>query len=279
MSVELPEAQILARQMDEQLRGKRVQSCYLQDYEKLQKIGFVNKNIKDFDKLVNGKIESVTSRGNMMRVRLDNGANLLLAPEYGGGVTYHANRKTVPNKLHLRLDFSDHTVLAVRLTGMGVIHSLKDSELEQSYVYKRDFLSEVPSPINDNEFTFECFTNLLKAQTDMIKSLLVGKEAVVVGLGNSAYQDIIYKARIHPKRNASELDDEEKHRLYNAIRFVVEERIRLGGKDKFIDLYGKRGTYKPLIGSHIGTCPACGTSIEKLSTGGGQTYFCPNCQK
>jgi len=279
MSIELPEAQILAKQMDKELRGKRVKSCRLQDYAKLQKIGFVNKDIKAFDQLVNGRIESVTSRGNVIRVKLDNRMNLLLAPEYGGRITYHADDKTAPDKSHIRIDFTEGTVLAVRLTGMGIIHALKDNELERSYVYKRDFLSQAPSPTDDKEFTFERFLALLADRKEMMKSLLVGKEAIVVGLGNSAYQDIIYRARIHPKKKASELSEEEKRALYDSIKLVVKERIKLGGKDKFADLYGKQGSYTAKMGSHIKACSTCGTPIEKLSLGGGQTYFCPKCQR
>jgi formamidopyrimidine-DNA glycosylase len=279
MSVEAPEALILARQMDKELRGKRVKSYSLQDYEKLQRIGFLNKDIRAFEQLVNGKVESVTSRGNVIRVKFDNGANLLLSPEYGGRVTYHTDMTTVPSKLHLRVDFNDSTVLAVRLTGMGIIQTFKDSELDRSYVYKRDFLSEKPSPANDSEFTFDRFLQLLANRKDMMKLLLVGRDAVVVGLGNSAYQDIIFRARIHPKRKASELSEKEKRALYDAIRSVVQERNKLGGKDKFVDLYGKSGRYVPAMGSHLKMCPTCGTAIEKLSIGGGQTYFCPKCQR
>lgn len=279
MSVEAPEALILAGQMDKELRGKRVKSYRLQDYEKLQKIGFLNRDIRAFDQLVNGRIESVTSNGNVIRVKLSNNVNLLLSPEYGGRVTYHTDMKTVPSKVHLKADFSDGTVLAVRLTGMGVIQALRDSELERSYVYRRDFLSGTPSPADDKEFTLDRFQALLADRKDMMKLLLVGRDAVVVGIGNSAYQDIIYRAKIHPKRKASELSGKEKCALYDAISFVVHERIKLGGKDKFIDLYGKPGMYAPTMGLHLKTCPTCGTSIEKLSIGGGQTYFCPKCQK
>ena len=62
MSIELPEAQILAEQMDKELRGKQIRSYGLFEYQKMQKIGFINKNLKDFDLLLNVRIESVTSR-------------------------------------------------------------------------------------------------------------------------------------------------------------------------------------------------------------------------
>jgi formamidopyrimidine-DNA glycosylase len=162
---------------------------------------------------------------------------------------------------------------------MGGIYVLKDSDLMNSYVFKRDFNPEILSLI-DKEFTFECFSKLLANNSRALKSVLVGKDAVVVGLSNSAFQDIIYRARLHPKRKASELDKDERKALYDAIRLVLRERIRLNGKNQFFDLYKKQGGYTPAMGPHMKNqnCPVCGTLIEQLSIGGGQVFLCPKCQ-
>jgi len=279
MSIELPEAHILAEQMNEELRGKQIRSFQLQGYQKLQRVGFVNKDIKAFDRLMSRKIESVTSRGNTIRVKLDLSMNLILAPEYGGRILYHTSGTSVPEKFHLKIDFTGNTALTATLTSMGAIQALKDDELERSYVYKRDF-SEVTSPLDDARFTFERFSKQLAEKNVNIKSMIVGKDAVLVGLSNSAFQDIVYRAKIHPKRKASSLSEDERHALYDAIRLVIRERIRLGGKDQFQDFYGKQGGYTPTMGPNMNgqTCRICGSSIEKLSLGGGQVYFCPRCQ-
>jgi len=279
VSIESPEAKILADQMNEELLGKRIQSYHLQDYERLQRIGMLNKDVKAFDQLVDGKIESIISRGNVIHVKLNNGMNLILGPEYGGKILYHASGKAVPKKFHLKVDFTDGTMLTVRLTSMGVIQALKDDELERSYVFRRDFNPEVLSPL-DEEFTSERFSKLLIDANRMLKSVLVGKDAVVVGLSNSAFQDILYRARLHPKRKASALNDDERRALYDAIRLVLQERIRLKGKDQFYDLYGDQGGYTPAMGPHMNQqpCPICETPIEKLGVGGGHVYFCPKCQ-
>ena len=280
MSVELPEAQILSEQLDKELLQKQIKSFHLQDYQKLQRIGFLNKDIRAFDNLVNRKVVSVVSRGNVIRVKLDQRLNLVLAPEYGGRILYHTSRSPIPAKFHLKLDFNDGTSLTVALTGMGVIQVLRDDELDGSYVYKRDF-SEAASPTNEREFTFEHFSKQLADKKVNIKSAIVGKDAVVVGLSNSAFQDILFRAKIHPKRKASELSEEERLALYEAIRAVISERIRLGGKNQFTDLYGNQGRYAPAMGPNMNgkTCVTCGTPIEKLSLGGGQVYLCPECQK
>jgi formamidopyrimidine-DNA glycosylase len=279
MSIELPEARILSEQMNKELRGKRVKSCLLRNYDRLQQIGMLNKDLTSFDQLVDGKIESAISRGNVIRVKLDNGMNLIIGPEYGGTIFYHTDEKTVPKKFHLKVNFSDGTALTVRLTSMGIIKALKDDELESSYVFKRDFNSERLSPL-DKEFTVERFSKLLADNNKMLKAVLVGKDALVAGLSNSAFQDIIYRAKLHPKRKASELKTEEKRALYDAIRVVINERIQLNGKDQFFDLYGNQGSYTPAMGPNMKqkSCPECGTPIEKLSHGGGYVYLCSNCQ-
>jgi formamidopyrimidine-DNA glycosylase len=279
MSVELPEAKILAEQMNVELRGKRIKSYHLQDHERLQRIGMLNKDTNSFDQLVTGKVEAVTSRGNVIRVKLSNGMNLILGPEYGGQIFYHTSGQPPAPKFHLRVDFDDGTVLTVRLTSMGLINAVKDTELDRSYVFRRDFNTEVLSP-TDEEFTADRFGTLLADNNRMLKSVLVGKDAVLVGLSNSAFQDIIYRAKLHPKRKASELSKDERRALYDAIESVLRERLRLGGKDEFLDLYGNQGSYTPAMGPSMKqqSCPVCGTSIEKLSVGGGHVYFCPTCQ-
>ena len=279
MSIELPEAKILAEQMNAVLPRKRIESYRLQDYERLQRIGMLDKDTTSFDRLIGETVETVLSRGNVIRLKLSNGMNLILGPEYGGQIRYHTDTNTVPSKFHLRVDFKDGTALTVRLASMGLIHAMKDDELERSYVYRRDFNPDVASPI-DEAFTLTRFSTLITDQKRMLKAVLVGKDAVVVGLSNSAFQDIIYRAKLHPKRKASELNETERRALYEALRQVLHERIRLHGKNEFQDLNGMQGGYTPAMGPYMKqqTCPVCGTPIEKLSHGGGHVYLCPQCQ-
>jgi formamidopyrimidine-DNA glycosylase len=93
----------------------------------------------------------------------------------------------------------------------------------------------------------------------------VGKDAVVVGLSNSAFQDVLYRAQIHPKRKASELSEGEKRALYDAIKLVVQRRIQSGGKRQFVDFYGKQGSYMPTMGPNMkdNSCPVCSAKVQR----------------
>lgn len=280
MSIELPEAHILSTQMRKVLVGKVIQAYDLQNCQSLQKIGCVNKDASAFNNLVGGKVVSVVSRGNVIVVKLSNEWNLVLAPEYGGILRFHKNEESLPKKLHIKLGFQDGTALTVSLTGLGCIQAVAVADLPNNYMYKRDFSKNV-SPLDAKTFTLERFLTDLAAKTVNVKAALVGKDAVLVGVSNSAFQDVIYRAKVHPKRNVSSLSNTEKTALYKAITHLVHERIQKGGKDNFVDLYGKQGTYTPEMGPNMKNqnCPVCKAKIEKISHGGGQVYLCPTCQK
>ena len=278
MSVELPEAKILAGQMNQRVLGKQVKTCQTEESKGLQRIGMLEPDLSVFDNLIGAKIAEVIARGNVIVVKFDNNLDLVIGLEYGGELFYHDN-KDDNSRFHVKLGFADNTSLTVRLTSMGVIQLLEDDNVNMSYVYNRDFdYTKLSAP--DKEFTFENFSAKLSEKNKMLKAVLVGKDAIVVGISNSTFQDIIFRAKLHPKRKSAELTKEETKGLYEAIKFVINERVRLNGKDDFQDMYQKHGSYSPAMGPHMKerNCPECGTLIQKLSHGGGHVYLCPTCQ-
>ena len=278
MSVELPEARILAAQINELLVGKEVAYHKIMDSEKLQRIGFMNEDLADYDILDGQKILGAESGGNTLRLRLSGDANLVISPEYGGRVQYHEKGEKHPS-YHLKLGFTDGSTLTIRLTNMGVVSAAETGDLEKRYTYRRDFKGAM-SPDSPG-FTYTYFSDVFSGQNRALKPLLVGKDAVVVGVSNSAFQDIIYRAGLHPKRKASGLTGDETRGLYDAIKALVEERLSLGGKDAWKDLHGKHGGYTPRMGPNMKDrgCPRCGAAIQRLAHGGGHVYLCPECQK
>jgi formamidopyrimidine-DNA glycosylase len=279
VSIEMPEATILAGQMRAELVGSTVAGFQLRGCEKLQRIGFVNRNTRDFTSLIGERVEEVVSRGNTMVLKLSGAQNLILSPEYGGEVLFHKNDRSLPARYHFRLELADGSSLTVWIKTMGGVHACCDEGLEHHYLVKRDFNLERPEPL-DEELTEALFSEQLAGATRQLKSVLVGKDALVVGLSNSAFQDVIFRAGLHPKRRASYLSPAERRALYESMRFVISERLRLGGKAGFRDLYGVPGGYQSAMGPALRgkDCPSCGTPIEKLSHGGGEVFVCPHCQ-
>jgi formamidopyrimidine-DNA glycosylase len=277
MSIELPEAFILAQQMSKELAGRTITGYELANYEKLQKQTFFNKNIAAYEVLKGSKISAVRSTGIVIRIQLEKGHNLLLSPEQGGSLLWHKDSSTLPKKYHLRLDFADRTHFTVQLKGYGLVYTASDGDLQKVYVYRRDTAG--PTPLDDG-FTFDLFNKGLDAKNQYIKTAMVGKDAAVIGFGNAGFQEIAHQAGLHPRRKTGTLSPAQRKVLYKTIQEVVKNRISKGGKTEFCDIYGNRGGYLPSVGSHTRNrpCPKCGTSIERFQFAGGPTYFCPKCQ-
>jgi formamidopyrimidine-DNA glycosylase len=279
MSIEMPEATILASEMQNELPGRVVSGFGLQGADKLQQMGFFNRDPAEFERIVGRTVGSVVSRGNTMIMSLTGDRRLILFPEYGGEIFFLEKGRSLPARYHFRLDFADGSALTVRINSIGGVHALGAESLGEHYVVKRDFDPDKFEP-NDERLSPEVFAGLLAGAGRQLKTVLVGKDALVVGLSNSAFQDIIYRAGLHPKRRASDLAPAEARALYDAMRLVVGERLRLGGKVGFLDLYGRPGAYTAAMGPAMKDrdCLRCGTPVQKMAHGGGEVCVCPVCQ-
>jgi len=103
----------------------------------------------------------------------------------------------------------------------------------------------------------------------------------IPGLGNGVLQDILYHARIHPKRSLDTMLDMEEEALFFSIKHTLELMSDQGGRDTEKDLFGNPGGYATCCSKKTVSqpCQKCGSLIEKASYMGGSIYFCPGCQK
>jgi len=62
----------------------------------LQNIGFMNKDLKDYEQLVGCKIKEILHRGNTIRIQLNKMTNLVLCPDYGAQIHFHEDDTTRP---------------------------------------------------------------------------------------------------------------------------------------------------------------------------------------
>jgi formamidopyrimidine-DNA glycosylase len=162
---------------------------------------------------------------------------------------------------------------------MGGVRVVRNAGLGENRMYRRDFLGAA-DPLDAKGLPEAEFARLLGEQNRMLKAVLVGKDAIVVGLGNAMFQEIAYRGGIHPKRKASELDAGERRSLHRAMRAVLTECIRLGGEEGFVDLRGTPGRFRAAAGpaAAASPCPRCGARLARVAVGGGPSSSCPTCQ-
>jgi formamidopyrimidine-DNA glycosylase len=151
--------------------------------------------------------------------------------------------------------------------------------LEREYTYVKDMRTQPSEPA----FTFEYFASSAKeARADKRRSVkgLLTQEGFVPGVANAIAQDIMFRARLHPRRDLAELTEAELRALYAETVATVRDVIEAGGRNDERDLFGNAGGYVRLMDAKaVGRpCSNCGTPIQKLQYLGGACYVCPTCQ-
>jgi formamidopyrimidine-DNA glycosylase len=274
---EIPEYVTLARQMAESLSGKRIARGTLGNSP--HKFVWYNREPAEFSALVKGKtIGKAYTRGRWLFVPVEPGYVLVFG-ECGGKILLHEPDSLMPKKYHLSLHFEDGTAVSAMTQMWGAMELYKKGEELQ-----RQYIKGMRTTPVDPEFTPAYLTALIRECTKEagrpVKGILT-QDQLIPGLGNAISQDIIFKAKLHPKKPVATLSQQQINVLHRAIVDTVAEAIRLGGRNDEFDLYGKPGGYVRLMDKAASgqPCPACGTKIEKTAYLGGACYFCPNCQK
>jgi len=270
--IELPEVLTIAKQMNNELKGKRIKSGNRGNSS--HKFAWYNREPEEYEKILAGKtVGAATGDGNWLSLPLDPGFALLFG-DMGGRILFHQNESTLPKKYHFMLCFEDETYLTVTIQMWGFIKLVEKSEAANRH--------KALTAISD-EFTYDCFEQLLEnfeeREKKSIKYFMISKSGIS-GIGNSYLQDILFKARIHPKRLGADINSMESRELYNAIRETIEEAIEQGGRYDERDLLNNPGGYIRILDSKAkgNPCLNCGTPIEKIQYLGGASYFCPDCQ-
>jgi formamidopyrimidine-DNA glycosylase len=110
---------------------------------------------------------------------------------------------------------------------------------------------------------------------------LLATEQRIPGLGNGVLQDILFNAKVHPKRKLKDISDYEINNIYKSIIKTIKDMDTKGGRDTEKNLFGEPGGYKTILSKNtVGKpCTVCGTLIKKEAYMGGSIYYCPECQK
>jgi formamidopyrimidine-DNA glycosylase len=275
--IELPEAVTIARQLDEELKGKRIVSA--SSGTSNHKWVFYTPTREELEeKLPKETVSQVIAIGRGIHFQLVSGLILLL-DDFGGKVYYHNDGNSIPKKYHLLIEFNKESFMTVTIQGWGFIALLTEAELRS----RNKIRSNAVSPVSD-AFTFDRFTALFdhydNGDKDSIKTFFTnGKN--VAGIGNGYLQDILFHARIDPRRKVNTITTNERRNLYLAVKNTIAEAISENGRGCERDIYGIPGNYHQLMDRYASGNPCfdCGTTIQKIHYLGGSCYICPNCQK
>lgn len=115
------------------------------------------------------------------------------------------------------------------------------------------------------------FARLLADRRGAIKAVLIDQE-IIAGLGNLLTDEILWRARINPRRPARDLSDTERRALHAQMSRVLRASVKASRiPPRRTWLTGVRDQPAP-------RCPRCGTALRREVIGGRTSLWCPECQ-
>ena len=120
--------------------------------------------------------------------------------------------------------------------------------------------------------------NVLRKTRRSLKEALMDQRTLA-GLGNIQVSEALHRARLHPERVGTSIDDDEVRRLAAAIKESLDATLRDEDSPEPITYVEEGGENVFLVYDRAGQpCRTCRTPIERIVQGGRSTYFCPHCQ-
>jgi formamidopyrimidine-DNA glycosylase len=140
-----------------------------------------------------------------------------------------------------------------------------------------------PEPLEEG-FDVEYLRKTLGSRRAQIKPLILDQK-VVAGIGNIYADEILFDSRLHPRRKADTLTDEEWAALHAAIRENLAAGIEHRGTTvrwyrDVLNRPGEHQNYLRVFEKHGEPCPeGCGGEVVRERVGGRPTHYCPGCQR
>ncbi len=283
---ELPEVETIARQLRGLVAGRIVadfRSSWLRLTEPVPAEHLA-------ERLRGRRIEGVRRRGKFVVFDLDGGDALVVSLRMTGQLLF--GDAAALDGPHVRgvIGFDDGTVLRfsdARKFGRMVLVDRSDIPAEHGAargVARAPLHASLGREPLGRSFTCAWLAGFLRRRARAaIKPLLLDQRGIA-GIGNIYAIEALWRARIHPLRQAGSLRPDEVARLHEALRWVLRKGIRLGGASRrdYVDAEGKPGRMQrefQVYGRAGEPCPRCGRTVVRTVVGGRGTFHCPGCQR
>lgn len=173
----------------------------------------------------------------------------------------------------VRVRFTDGAQLALTDAGewLSLNVSVTDDPASEPSVAKLG-----PDPLS-TEFTPGAFDRIAGRRRKQLKALLQEQESLA-GIGNAYSDEILHAAKLSPVAHAASLTDDERARLYAAIRDVLGGAFE-ARRGVPIDRQKAEKVASMRVHGRTGeACPVCGGEVRDVPGSKGGAQYCATCQ-
>jgi len=272
--IEIPESNMLAQQLKQTIQGKTILNVTAN--QSPHKFAWYFGNPSAYHSLLSGKrIDHAAAVAGQVEIWAED-CRILLSD--GVNLRYFAPGDDLPQKHQLKVEFDDFSSLIGVVQMYGGLSAFPNGKNDNPYYL---VAKEKPSPLSD-EFSEHYFGILLTAANvnKLSVKAFLATEQRIPGLCNGVLQDILWNAKVHPKRKMATLTDIEIAELFRSVKSTLFEMTINGGRDTERDLFGCPGGYTTILSKNtVGKpCPVCGSILQKEAYLGGSIYVCEQCQ-
>jgi formamidopyrimidine-DNA glycosylase len=137
--------------------------------------------------------------------------------------------------------------------------------------------------VMSKEFTFKKFEEVLNKKNKTPIGIILMDQNLMSGIGNIYRSEILYDAGILPDRQAANLLDGERKKIYSSIKSILKKAIKMRGTSDsdYRDTSGAPGNFQKVLQVYRQEkkkCKKCGTMIMRKKIGGRSVFFCERCQ-
>lgn len=269
---ELPEVETIRRQLAPHLEGRTIRTMRILDARWTRP--YEPEEVER--QLTGARIERVGRAGKYLHLALSGDRHLLMHLRMTGTLLFDPDLEPVHTRVHFELD-RGRRLLYVDPRRFGTGHLLADAGARQAYLAAR-LGAEPFTPA----FTVDYLRSAARGRRAPVKAFLLDQRRVA-GVGNIYADEALFRARIHPLRQAGKLTRADWERLHSAIEQVLNAGIDAQGAtiDDFRHVDGARGSFQELFLVHRRAgqaCPGCGHPVRKIVAAGRGTYVCERCQ-
>jgi formamidopyrimidine-DNA glycosylase len=214
--------------------------------------------------LVQHRFALTERHGKHLFVRIERGDWLVLHFGMDGDLAYYGRAGERPPYAGIVIDFDNGFHLAyVSARKLGRIALAHDP---QAYAAKKHL---GPDALALDRGTFVA---LARRARGAVKTWLMNQR-VMAGVGNIYSDEILFQARLQPKRELGTCSDADLGRLFDSLRKVFRSAIAARADPERMP----REFLLPARRAD-GSCPNCGARLRTLRSAGRTTYFCARCQ-